>query len=412
MLEVMRSRIARLLLLLVPLCFAGDDHYTVLKKLYEERDWFRLREAVQSAKAPAFYRGVVGCAFNDLKLAERELQRTISSAPRSTQAYQAHNLLFYAYFRAGRYTEAQAQFEKMRSIRPENTSDRAGMALVSAINQHTGRMETLRRHSTVRCRVNGKIPVTINGRLADYAFDSGATISVISESEAVRLGMAIHEAGPQATGVLDARGAEAKFRIAVADHLAVGKTDLRHVVFFVFRDDQPPFFEMRQSERGCLGLQVMLALETVRWTSDGTVEIGFRSKGTAYRAPNLFLDGPSVIAEVTVQHRSMNVLLDTGSEETNLWPAFARKFPSMIDESGKKASNQVTGLTGSEEIDSVVLPGITLGVGGFETGLRPAHMLLKETYSEWLCARLGADLLGQARVVAMDFKAMTLSLSK
>jgi hypothetical protein len=273
-------------------------------------------------------------------------------------------------------------------------------------------METLRRHSTLRWRVNGKIPVTINGRLADYAFDSGATLSAISESEAVRLGMAIHETGPNATGALDARGVEAKSRIAVADHLVVGKTELRHVVFLVFGDDQPPFFEMRQSQRGFLGLQVMLAFETLRWTSDGTVEIGFRSTGTAGGAPNLFLDGPSVTAEVTVQRRSMNVLLDTGAEETHLWPAFVKRFPSIIDEFGTKASNRVTGLTGSEEIDSVVLPGITLGVGGIETSLRPAHMLLKETNSEWLCARLGADLLGQARAVAFDFKAMRLSLSK
>jgi len=52
-----------------------------LKTLFESRRWFELREAVADRRAPAFYQGVVACAFNELQRCERILGKLFRSHP-------------------------------------------------------------------------------------------------------------------------------------------------------------------------------------------------------------------------------------------------------------------------------------------------------------------------------------------
>jgi len=54
----------------------------------------------------------------------------------------------------------------------------------------------------------------------------------------------------------------------------------------------------------------------------------------------------------------------------------------------------------------------TLYIGGLETTLSPAHVLLKENSSngQWYYGNLGLDLLNQAGTVTLDFVAMSLTL--
>ena len=54
----------------------------------------------------------------------------------------------------------------------------------------------------------------------------------------------------------------------------------------------------------------------------------------------------------------------------------------------------------------------TLYIGGLETTLRPAHVLLKENSSngQWYHGNLGLDFLNQADTVTLDFVAMSLTL--
>jgi len=70
-------------------------------------------------------------------------------------------------------------------------------------------------------------------------------------------------------------------------------------------------------------------------------------------------------------------------------------------------------LSGSEEVESVTLPEVGLRVGGFDAVLRPAHVLLKRTTenSQWYYARIGMNLLNQARQVTIDFSSMALMLN-
>jgi hypothetical protein len=72
----------------------------------------------------------------------------------------------------------------------------------------------------------------------------------------------------------------------------------------------------------------------------------------------------------------------------------------------------VTGVGHSVEVQSIDIPELVLRIGGFETSLRPAHVLVNETTAAGQRdhGNLGLDLLGQAQTATIDFRSMTLAL--
>lgn len=146
------------------------------------------------------------------------------------------------------------------------TAVKNARALFAAFGQYPEQAVAERRFSSVRYRVkdgNLFIPVSVNSRSSTYIVDTGAAFSTLSESEATRLGLAIHDASGHEAG--DSAGLKFGVRIAIADRLKVGNVQLRHVPFQVVRDDQQPFIKLPAGKQGVLGLPVLLALETMRW---------------------------------------------------------------------------------------------------------------------------------------------------
>jgi hypothetical protein len=121
------------------------------------------------------------------------------------------------------------------------------------------------------------MPVTVNGSAVQWVLDTGANFSVLSESEARMLGMAL--AG--GTGeIADSAGGAAAARMAVAQSVTIGGTELRDVSMLAFPDDRPPWNELEPGHRGIVGLPLALALDNIRWTSSGTCETGPRRSGS------------------------------------------------------------------------------------------------------------------------------------
>jgi hypothetical protein len=156
-----------------------------------------------------------------------------------------------------------------------------------------------------------------------------------------------------------------------------------------------------------LGVPVMLAMGRLRWSRDGTIEIGNRVTGGG--DPNLCFDKSDPIVRVESQGKSLEMLFDTGSNETYLWPRFLRDFPGMAAVA-KKDSSTVTGFTGSTEAETLDLDEIKLRVHGADVIVRPARVLMKSAMSpsEWAHGWLGFDSI--ERGGAVDFRAMIVTI--
>ena len=393
----------------VPAAAQRQRSVSDLSALYDAHQWFKLREAVSGVGAPPFFRGAVASAFNDTELAIKDLGHIVRSAPGSDQAYMARELLTYIHWRAGRYRHALAQLDALSKLKPDATDVKDSRRLFASLSQFPELTVAAYRYSKLHYVMRGGnlfVPVEINGQAAFYMVDTGANLPVISTEEANRRRLRVAKGNGKLgdSSVYSVQVGD----VAMADDLTVGRVHLRNVSFLVIPDDR--FINMPPEQRGVLGLPLLLAFQRLRWSADGTFEIALPATEPKNPVPSVYFEGATPVTQVVFDERKLDFALDTGAVTTDLYPRFANEHPSLINELGRLGTTHRVAVNGDFELDSIILPELSLRVGGFRTMLRPAHVIRKEVGSEWHYGNLGLDLLSQARVVTLDFKSMTLIL--
>ena len=405
---------AACLSLLLCACLSSGQMTPDLKVLYGSHQWFALRDALRAKPAPIFYHAILDDAFNDTLPAEQLLRAVIRSDPKSAEAAEARQKMEDIYQRAGQYRRLLAIIDEELAAKPDDDSLKRDRATIAAFpwDQATVR----RRFSKLPYEaLDGGvfIPVSVDGKSGEYAVDTDANMSLLSESEAARLGLTVHALAADARRVQGVAGVQALYRTADADEVTVGNLRLKHVAFLILPDNQKPFVDLPPGKRGIIGLPVLLAFQTMRWSADGTFEVDFGPQSRDVTKSNLCFDGADPIVQVEFQQRKVEFIADTGDQESELFTSFASNFPEFVDKSGKKQSLRVTGVDGSVEVPGVILPEVNLYIGGFATLLRSAHVELQQTAanSRWFYGRVGMAIFHQAHQVTFDFHAMTLTLN-
>jgi hypothetical protein len=367
---------------------------------------FELREAVNKGGAPLLYQGIVACAFNDLQQCQKKLGSVIKAAPLSKDARQARTTLAAVYFRSGRYREALSQADAMLAVTPDDPV-KGPRPLLAALAVLPGQSVTRRGPSKVPVRAWGEdlaIAVTVNGHPATYGFDTGSFAAMVSLSEARRLGLKIHDTDR------DARVNGLSIQVASADDFQVGGFRFRNVAFIVFPDNEEPFSDMPEGERGIIGLPTLLAFRNFSWRSDGVFEFGLRNSSKVV-GPNISFDEQYVVVRVEYGNSRLTMGLDTGGETSTLDRRFAETFTDVVKASGRKDSKTLNEIGSSRKIDSIVLPEVELRVGGFPTSLRPAHILTDGPPPGCHYGDIGMDLMQQSHRTKIDFDSMTITMN-
>lgn len=378
-----------------------------LQSLYAAHRWFELRDVVAKGNAPEFIQGAVACAFNDLSLCGQKLKPVIESSLRPEETVEAHRLLASLYLRQGRYREALTEIDALLRLKPTDTDAQEDRPFLTALKDFPDQAVARRAFTKLKLADNG-LPFSIHGVKATYWFDTGANVSVLSESEAKRFGIRVVSTAIQ-TG--DVTGSHVGTRIAEVDELVIGGIRLRHVAFLIFADDKPPFNELPPGSRGLLGIPVLLALQRFVWSAD-TMEIGSEQSPKSLLSPNLCFDGHYPVVQAQFEKHNLAFTLDTGATNTELYPPFATTFPELVRGAEKTDSYKMEGMAGSKNMDAAFLPSLQFSIGGFPVVLHQAAVLLTHTVenSKFFHGNLGIDLLMQAHKSIFDFQAMTLTL--
>jgi hypothetical protein len=226
------------------------------------------------------------------------------------------------------------------------------------------------------------IPVSINGHPESLVVDTGAGISAIAESKAKVLGITLQD---ERFSILDATGQEVSCRLAIAHDFAAGSFRLHDVEFCAHAAEARP---------AILGLPVLMAFETLRWTREGILEIGFPIRKEKARS-NLYFEEDRLAVEATIGGRRLLMDFDTGNDETFLYPMFADDFPDIAKTAGEKQTYEFEGIGNSADVQSADLPELTLTVAGAETHLEDVVSLLEPLASQChTCSgNAGRDLL-------------------
>lgn len=385
-------------------------HHSEPSRRSNAHEFFLLRNVVlQHSGASDFYAAQVACAFNQISTCEEKFKKILAVKPKSSVAKQIHQTLAAVALREGRYEQALHETDALLAIDPKNTDAIDSRPLLEVLSHFPNQSVQTGADTKAMVRMeDDKVPLAINGKSAAYLFDTGANLSVLSESEAVRLGMEIQQFRSDAK---DINGNKVSFRIAVAKSLALGGIQLCNVAFLVADNDQQPFPDMQPGQRGLLGLPVLQALGSVTWTRDGVFEAD-RSPAVANASEaNICFDGLDIIVQAQFEQHTLPFVLDTGAETSDLWPKFAKVAPSLIRKSSREF-HTVTGMGGAKKFEIISIPKVVLQLGGKAVTLQPAHVLMTQERStgKWFYGNLGIDVLQQAQRVTMDFRKMTLQL--
>ena len=400
-----------LVFVLVARAAAQAPDAAALRRLYDTNSWFELREAVEGTNKAPLYKGAVAAAFNHVVEAEKYLRQAMREAPNALEANEARGLLVVLYVRLGRSSDAGRLISEFLKVEPQRSDVRNLQVMFGAFPDRPNQTIRSNGGATFRCAVseNGvRLPVSVNGKTVNWLLDTGANITLLSESEAQMLGLNPQGISGQAA---DLAGGKTTARTVVAARMTIGGTEFRNVPMLVVPDGQPPWNEWKPGERGAIGIPVAAALQKVRWTADGMCYTGATVRSRGSGPPNLAFDYLFSLARVDFNGRPLEFVLDTGNQAgTQLWERFGRDFAQLVTDRGTRATQRVTQIGGASDREIIVIPEISLRVGGLDTHLRPANIFARPVGDDRRHGNLGMDVLSQARDATIDFQSMVLTL--
>ncbi|AFL87744.1 hypothetical protein Terro_1436 [Terriglobus roseus DSM 18391] len=379
-----------------------------LKAAYDAKHVFALRDAVAHSSAPRLYKGAVDASANRVQTATKELQAVIQHDPHSDEAYEAHDLLGNLYFRNGMYREGYGEIVAALRESPNASDAKSMLSIFTALNE-LPKMSVVEMKPTSMAIEPGSLslPFQANGKDLKFFFDTGAAISIMGESEAKELGIL---AKPVEGKMNDSSGRGVSgLRVALVSDLRIGGLHLRNVPFLVIADSGEPWTHAPKNERGIIGLPLLIAMRTFRWTPEGRFEFGLPAGKPDINTCNMLFHNSSPVVDVLVEGMHLDFTLDTGAVDTDLNPPFAKALPDLM-KSGQPEERALEGLGGKVVNASLLLPSVTFAFGGKSLALSPAHVFTEHGNGAWAPGNLGMDLLRQARAFTVDFEAMTLRL--
>jgi hypothetical protein len=267
----MRLIVPSVSVVLLYLTLAALDREPELRKQSEDHQLFLLRDTLGTYRGPSdFYAGEVACAFNDTATCEEKFRKVLATQPKSATAKQIHHILAAVALREGRYGRSLQETDALLAIDPNDSDAKSSGPLLEVLSRFPNQAVQGDSKATVQLD-DGKLPILINGEKASYFFDSGANLSVLTESEAAQFGMEIQDIKADQVS-RDISGAKVSFRIALAKSVRLGGIELSSVVFLVSSNDQQPFVDMKPGQRGLIGLPILRGLGSVRWTREGSLK--------------------------------------------------------------------------------------------------------------------------------------------
>ena len=372
------------------------------KRLLQNADWFGLRAAASSAAPPEYYRAVLAATFDREDDALPRLLK-LTASPRDRVA--AHETLLSLHLRHGRYRSALREIEALLALKPNRRDLRNARDLFGPMAA-LGDLEVAQSGppSPLSWRtIDGNlfIPVTVNGQPGEYLLDTGANLGVMSAGEARRLGM---DPGASHSHGKDISGRNVALQSVAAAEVRIGGLVFRNVGFGVVPDDKMPFNELKEGQRGVIGLPLILAAGVWRWAADGPLEAGAAPGGCPAEG-NLAFSGSMPLVRTEVQGAPMVFRLDTGAQSTHLWAPFVKRFPLPA---GSRRKVTVTGVGGESRFPGGHMPEVELRLGGGTVKLKDVQAVLRAAESDYglYAGNLGLDMLGSLRRLILDFRGM------
>ncbi len=257
--------------------------------------------------------------------------------------------------------------------------------------------------------IAGLLTVPVNNGSAgdqDFVFDTGANISVITETNAVRNKLKLLNSYFAVTAIT---GLKIKARCGIAPLLRIGDITLNNVVFLVFPDSALSFGTKYKIE-GIIGFPVIEQLGEIRINKKGYMEVPLVAKEETFA--NLGLDELTPIIQLRHRNDLLPFTFDTGGQQTFLNLAFFKKYKQEIETNGKEEYLNYGGAGGTDSVRSYEIKEVLLQIADKNVRLNniSTKTVAISPKEEIYYGNLGQDAINQFDEVIISFKYMYVAL--
>jgi len=400
--------------------FGGD--LVQLRDLYQKDRIFLLRDALAqpgwTESETLFYRAVVENRFGHESTAVDALQRFLATHPDPYLGRKANEELASALAWLARYKDSADALTEALRLTPPDDVERGGTdnarAMFESLSDVSPQTVRFGPEVVFHAKHNGlgswNVPLRVNGIAGEWIFDTGANFSTVSESEAVRMGLALRDSVTYVKGSTEKKN---PLRLAVVRELRLGSVSVNNVVVLVLPDQAlkvgVPKHEIQIS--GILGIPVIRGLGSVKISAQGEVRI----QGDHTHAPgdpNMFLDGFDPLVEARHSNHRLQMFLDTGANNTNAYPSLRESLSKDETAELKETQDRTGGAGGTVTREAEVLPILRLSILDQMAGIKKATFSLEQPSGDK--GRRDGVLATDALTggFALDFHAMQLRIEQ
>lgn len=321
----------------------------------------------------------------------------------------AYGALCDAYAREGHYRDAAAACERRAALKGNDDVDLSNKIdfwrVLSALPPIgvKGDVDVPLVYGWVGM---AELPVTVNGVTMNWGVDTGAQVSVVSDTVAHRLGVRMFD---QPLDLHGSTPGTANGKLGVIDRLTVGQAQITHVPVFVLPDAAltpmpdhvvPPI----------LGVPVLYAYGRVEFL-DHARRLHLTHGAAPPMSGRMTWNSYGVAIEVGLPKGAIRAFLDTGANLTEFRLATRELLTS--DERSRLVAHAgpTAGVSGLIQHQSWALRGLDVNVGGARCRLAQASFGdisgVADDASDASGGRLGIDLVKACREFVLDFSTMT-----
>lgn len=339
-----------------------------------------------------------------------------SEAPRDVRAT-AYVVLSGVYLRDQRYRECDsAVLSAARLSGPSAQGDNRqsiaqapiGVKPMRVVHEAPGAVPITKASESII-----RVPIEINDHRRGVMVDTGASFSAISASVAKRVGITLLDR-PATVGSSTKRAVAV--RVGIAKRLQIGQAVLENVVFIVVPDSAwgiPRKFQIS----ALIGLPVLMALGRLEFVNSPTPTLLYdvpRDQSASEDGAhwNMLLAGlePLVLVRVPGKDAPLVMKLDTGANATSFTQKALADAPTLLAHAERYVDHSA-GIGGAvTDQRALRLPQVTLTIAGQPVTLQ--NVVVSSQANSTSDGVLGADLFRHGARWTMDFKTMTLAVSK
>ena len=247
--------------------------------------------------------------------------------------------------------------------------------------------------------------VSCGGQSEDFVFDTGATLSVMSESSARKLKIRVLESSSK---VGNSVGSKVQTKVGIADSLWIGDLLVENIAFLVLADDVFAFPEVNYVIHGIIGFPVMYQMKEIRICKDESITVPIHP--TKCEIHNMVLDGFSPVIRAETESDTLLFKMDTGAAMSELSKKYFMAHQNEVIEKGTKKVVKRGGAGAVIEPEIYELENFWMKIGGYELILSSLSVETEEySFSKKYDGNLGVDALMHFNQLFLNFENMYLT---